>query len=121
MRNFRNAAIAGATALALTFGGTSVATAEEAPKPPASSEQQDNTQNPGLSSWVGQNIFKIGKHGEDGDVTDGQKLFGSSKDWENANEAGKRLYIFTAILGVTAAAALLIAPAYNFIKYGPFA
>ena len=121
MRNFLNAAIAGATALALTFGGTSVATAADAPESNNSSTQQDNTQNPGLSSWVGQNIFKIGEKGGKGDITDGEKLFGSSKDWENANEAGKRLYVFTAILGVTAVAALAIAPAYNFIKYGPFA
>lgn len=119
MRNFRNAAIAGATALALTFGGTSVATA--APETNNSSTQQDNTQTPGLSSKIGQGIFKIGEHGGTNDKTDGQKIFGSSKDWDNANEAGKRLYIFTAILGVTAAAALLIAPAYNFIKFGPFA
>ena len=108
MRNFRNVALAGATAVALTFGGTSVAAAETAPEP-------------GLSSRIGQDIFKIGEHGKEGDITDGQKLFGSSKDWDEVNEAGKRLYIFTAVLGTTAVAALLIAPAYNFVKFGPFA
>lgn len=120
MRTFRNAALAGATAVALTFGGASVATAApEEQGTPASS--QDTTQNPGLSSWVGQNIFNIGEHGSDTDKIDGGALFGSSKDWDEVNDAGKRLYILTAILGVSAVASLLIAPVYNFVKFGPFA
>ena len=116
MRNFRNAAIAGATALALTFGGTSVATAGA-----SETSQSQESQNPGLSSWVGKNIFNIGEHGSDTDEIDGEALFGSSKDWDKVNDAGKRLYILTAILGVSAVASLLIAPVYNFVKFGPFA
>lgn len=122
MRNLRNIALAGATAVALTFGSTSVAAADEPAQPQQNSQQgATDTPKPGLSSWVGQNIFGIGEHGGKGDKTDAQQIFGSSKDWANASTAGKRLYVFSVVLGITAILALLIAPIDNFIKYGPHA
>lgn len=123
MRNLRNIALAGATAVALTFGSTSVAIAEDANAQTQQSSQQGatDTPKPGLSSWVGQNIFGIGEHGGKGDKTDAQQIFGSSKNWADASTAGKRLYVFSVVLGITAILALLIAPIDNFIKYGPHA
>lgn len=122
MRNLRNIALAGATAAALTFGGTAVAAADEPAQPQQNSQQgATDTPKPGLSSWVGQNIFGIGEHGGKGDKTDAQQIFGSSKNWADASTAGKRLYVFSVVLGITAILALLIAPIDNFIKYGPHA
>ena len=64
MRNFRNAAIAGATAVALTFGGASVATAAEAPAKQdttaSSSQDNNNAQTAGLSSKIGHSILMTG-------------------------------------------------------------
>lgn len=101
---------------ALSFGSAPVAIAAT----PATGQSQES-QKPDLSSWADQNIFNIGEHGSETDEIDGENLFDFSRDWKNVSDAGKRLYIFTAILGVTSVAALLIAPAYNFVKFGPFA
>ena len=127
MRNFRNAAIAGATAVALTFGGASVATAAEAPAKEdttASSSSQDtgnNAQTAGLSSKIGHSIFGIEKQGDETDTLNGRNIFGSSKDHAAEPKAARVLYALTIVLGITAVGALLIAPIDNFIKYGPFA
>ena len=42
MRNFRMATLAGATAVAVAFGSTSVAFAEDAPTAPTNTDQQQS-------------------------------------------------------------------------------
>lgn len=125
MRNFRNAAIAGATAVALTFGGASVATAAEAPAKQdttaSSSQDNNNAQTAGLSSKIGHSIFGIEKQGDETDTLNGRNIFGSSKDHAAEPKAARVLYALTIVLGITAVGSLLIAPVDNFLKYGPFA
>ncbi len=125
MRNFRNAAIAGATAVALTFGGASVATAAEAPAKQdttaSSSQDNNNAQTAGLSSKIGHSIFGIEKQGDKTDTLNGRNIFGSSKDHAAEPKAARVLYALTIVLGITAVGSLLIAPIDNFLKYGPFA
>ena len=112
----RNAALAGATAIAVAFGGTTVASATEA----------KDTTNVSLSS-------KICAALEKDQNADGQAIFGSSKsEHGDANETGeyetlssqpawaKALYAATIIGGVGALLGGIIGPVYNFIVHGPF-
>ena len=133
MRNFRKAALAGATAVAVAFGSTAVATAAtegtEAPATPVAnvSVNPDNGKgdktagDSGLSSKAGNKL--------EGDKTAyGPALFGSTKG-EGAGEAEtynqqpvwakvfQALSIFTA---VSALVGLIVGPAYNFVVHGPF-
>lgn len=125
MRTFRNAALAGATALALTFGSTAVAVA-------APSEQSASEQNEGQAgdTSVETGIFETigGDHSNpDTYMTNGRALFGSSKGIDgdgNTREnptAAKVLYGITAVLGALSVFTMILAPLDNFIKYGPFA
>ncbi len=126
MRNFRNAAIAGATALALTFGGTAVAGAEETVDNPSATNQSASEQNKGGDKPRSSStrIFEsIGGDHSDPDtyMVNGRDLFGSSKNWDNVGTPAKVLYGLTVALGAVAAFGLILAPLDNFIKYGPFA
>jgi len=121
MRNFRNAAIAGATALALTFGGTAVAGAEETVDNQSASEQNQGGDKLRSSST---RIFEsIGGDHNDPDtyMVNGRDLFGSSKNWDEVGTPAKVLYGLTVALGAVAAFGAILAPLDNFIKYGPFA
>ena len=110
MRNFRNAAIAGATAVALTFGGASVATAAEQNEPTnASSSASWQT---GFGHLIG-NDHKTNVKGED--------LWGKERNPEATGQAAEVLRGLSIALGVFAGLTFLVAPAYNFIKFGPFA
>lgn len=113
MRNFRNAAIAGATAVALTFGGASVATAaEEAPA------KNDTTASSSDASWQTGLGHLLGND-HDAQVT-GEDLWGKERADDNPKVA-EVLRGLSIALGVFAGLTFLIAPAYNFVKFGPFA
>ncbi|MGX0629881.1 hypothetical protein ACUW8P_000988 [Corynebacterium afermentans] len=142
MRNFRKAALAGATAVAVAFGSTAVATAQtegtEAPEAPAyeaptrqAGKIDRNEQEAGSSTKIG-NFLGVWEKDEDGNVqlngTDGRALFGSSTDSETQNggdfgsqppyaKAGFVLSIFT---GVSALVGLIVGPLYNFFVHGDF-
>lgn len=127
MRTFRNSALAGATALALTFGG--VAVADAAPVSEQSATEQNLGNGDGDKS-AATGIFETigGDHNDrDSYMTDGRALFGSSKkiDGEgNVKEnptAAKVIYGITVALGALSVFTLILAPLNNFIKYGPFA
>lgn len=136
----RNAAVAGATALALTFGGSTVAFAQDAA--PTNVENQSKTAPNGkadttpedykasLSSKVG-NWFDKGEDDNIHTGANGQAIFGSSKH-ENcdANEtaecehlADQPTWAKTAYgVGVASAVASvigLIGVVYNFFVHGP--
>ncbi len=125
----RNAALAGATALAVAFGGSTVAFAAE------TTEQGDNTvtvekqsqsktgpdgvadttpedYTPSLSS-------KIGNKVEGDQAADGTAIFGSSKDFSGEPEWAKILYGVTIATGVAALVGNIIGPVYNFFVHGP--
>ncbi len=132
----RNAALAGATALAVAFGGSTVAFAAE------TTEQGDNTvtvekqsqskksqsktgpegvadttpedYKPSLSSKIG-NIEGL----ESDQAADGTAIFGSSKDFSEQPEWAKILYGVTVAAGVSALLGTIIGPVYNFFVHGP--
>lgn len=129
----RNAAIAGATALAVAFAGTTVASAQtDAPAAEDSSSydgifgssQQANsegeTENKGsLSSRIGDNLNADKE-------ADGRALFGSSKEneergatWEGQPAWAKALYIATVVAGVASALGVIVGPLHNFLVHGP--
>lgn len=142
MRNFRKAALAGATAVAVAFGSTAVATAAtegtEAPEAPVAAaptrtaEAKDNNgQEPGSATRIGHTLG-VWEKDKDGNVqlngTDGRALFGSSTDSETQNggnwgdqpgyaKAGYILSIFTA---VSAVVGLVVGPLYNYFVHGDF-
>lgn len=126
MRKFRNAALAGATAMALTFGGTSVAMAEEntdtQPAAPAGTSQQEKSTSSqtSLQHVIGRDIFQINPKDDTTNEVEGQKIFGE-KNWDEVPFGWKFLYGSTWALGIVAAIALVAGPIDNFIKYGPFA
>lgn len=107
MRNFRQVALAGATALAVTFGSTAVAAAGE-PAPPAVAES-----GPSLS-------HKIGKDLESDQKADGRAIFGVQKEGFEAQPAwAKLLYGLLIFNSAAAFFGLVVGPAYNFIVHGP--
>lgn len=122
MRNFRKAALAGATAAAVAFGSTAVATAEEKTGTEDITVQEKPTEGEGsLSSRIGDGLEKD-------QTAYGPALFGSSKgDAEGETETYEQqpawakvfhaLSIFTA---VSAVVGLIVGPAYNFVVHGPF-
>lgn len=105
MRTFRKAALAGATAVALTFGTASVATAQEAPVV---------EQGPSLSSQIGAAL-------DASQPADGREIFGSSKDLSSQPAWAQLLYAGSLIAGITSFVGLVVGPVYNFFVHGPFA
>lgn len=108
MRNFRQVALAGATALAVTFGTTAVATAEQ----------------PGTNVTATQNgpslSHKIGKHLDSETATDGREIFGAQKEgFEEQPAWAKLLYGLLIFNSAAAFFGLVVGPAYNFIVHGP--
>ena len=122
MRNFRNAAIAGATAVALTFGGTTVATAAEENQDTTATGSQENG-NSGSSegrSWQTAVGGSLGNGHGDSEVN-GRDLWGKKRNPEKNPEIAETLRGLSIALSVFAGLTFLIAPAYNFLKFGPFA
>lgn len=109
MRNFRQVALAGATALAVTFGSTAVATAET---PVTLSSAAEAESGPSLS-------HKIGKYLDSGTAADGRAIFGVQKDFEEQPAWAKLLYGLLIFNSAAAFFGLVVGPAYNFIVHGP--
>lgn len=107
MRNFRQVAIASATALAVTFGSTAVATAD--PDGPA---ETTTVNGPSLSS-------KIGTHLEADKPATGTDILGMEKDFEDLGAWAKLLYGLLIFNSAAALFGLVVGPAYNFIVHGP--
>ena len=127
MRNFRKAALAGATAVAVAFGSTAVATAAEQTDADQATEtvtvQEKPTEGEGsLSSRIGAGLDKD-------QTAYGPALFGSSKGQEEGeNETfeqqpawAKLFYAASIFTAVSALVGLIVGPAYNFVVHGPFA
>ncbi|WP_066526012.1 hypothetical protein [Corynebacterium bouchesdurhonense] len=115
MRNFQKAALAGATAVALTFGTTAVAIAEES----AGSTNQETTASSQPAGEKESLSSKIGRELEKNKPADGENIFGSSKDFSNEPAWAKILYGTTITAGVAAFIGLIVGPLYNFVVHGP--
>ncbi|AQQ15518.1 hypothetical protein CGLAU_07815 [Corynebacterium glaucum] len=126
MRNLRKAAFAGATAVAVAFGSTSVALAQDAA---ASSNNTTNATVQGVeqpTNAEGSLSSRIGNSLESDQTAYGPALFGSSKG-EAAGESetfeqqpvwAKILYGLSIFASVAAAFGLIVAPLYNFVVHG---
>lgn len=130
----RNAVIAGASAVAVAFAGTTVASAEETAATPSLSSQLREANNTGVyEGQEGQSettlSSKIGSWiGDKEDPANPISLFGSSKNGseEAADGDFSSQPVWAQIfygLGVGAAVAtfvgMIAGPLDNFIKYGP--
>lgn len=138
MRNFRKAALAGATAVAVAFGSTAVAIAEPAPTG-EENKAVDNYTAPirerdaakdavvdadGKVQGTGSsNIARsFGAVDEDGNLkgADGQALFGKEKpNFGKQPGWAKAGYVLTIFAAVSAAVGLIVGPLYNFVVHGP--
>ena len=119
----RNAAIAGATALAVAFGGTTVAVAAEGSSDAAqtapetnegSSQQGSSSEGQSFPNKVDQDLELEGEK-----EADGTKIFGSSKDFSEQPVWAKVLYSLTILGGIGAVLGGVIGPVVNFINHGP--
>jgi len=135
MRNFRKAALAGATAVAVAFGSTAVATAQTeedtkaaentyvAPARPVEDKDGKDGVKPGSSEKITHSKW-LEFRDKDGNLrgTDGTAIFGLKKkengfdDQPTYAKVGYGLTIFTA---VSAVVGLIVGPLYNFIVHGP--
>lgn len=103
MRSVRNAAVAGATVLALTLGTTTAIAQENAP-----------TTAPSLSSQLNTGLDLEGDQ-----PAKGEDIFGSSKDFEEQPAWAKALYALTVLGTAGAFVGLIAGPLYNFVVHGP--
>ena len=134
MRNFRKAALAGATAVAVAFGSTAVATAEtagtDAPEAPAYTapvrEVEDKDGKDGVepaSSHKITNSEWLEFRDKDGKLrgTDGEEIFGSQKDnFGDQPRYARIAYGATIFTAVSALVGLIVGPLYNFFVHGEF-
>ena len=127
MRNFRKAALAGATAVAVAFGSTAVATAAEQTDADQGTEnvvvQEKPTEGDGsLSSRIGAGL-------ESDQTAYGPAIFGSSKGSEEGEKEtyeqqpawAKAFHAISIFTAESALVGLIVGPAYNFVVHGPFA
>ncbi|MCG7277671.1 hypothetical protein MHJ95_01515 [Corynebacterium imitans] len=124
MRNFRKAALAGATAVAVAFGSTTMAVAEDKKNEPAESPivatqpGEDTEGNGSLSSKVG-NAFEATDENGKATGADGKAIFGSKKDGFGDQPAwAKAFYALTVFSAVSAFIGLVVGPSYNFVIHG---
>ena len=134
MRNFRKAALAGATAVAVAFGSTAVATAEtagtDAPEAPAYTapvrEVEDKDGKDGVKPGSSHKITNsewLQFRDEDGNLrgTDGEEIFGSQKDnFGDQPRYARIAYGATIFTAVSALVGLIVGPLYNFFVHGDF-
>lgn len=132
MRNFRKAALAGATAVAVAFGSTAVATAEtegtEAPKAPYTApvrevkakDSKDGVE-PASSNKIVQSEW-LQFRDEDGNLrgTDGEAIFGKKDNFNAQPRYAKLGYGATIFTAVSALVGLIVGPLYNFFVHGDF-
>ncbi len=129
----RNAALAGATALAVAFGGSTVAFAETTEQgdntvtvedQSQSNQSQSNTAPDGKADTTPEDYTpslssKIGSKVEGDQAADGTAIFGSSKDFSGQPEWAKILYGLTVVAGLGTLLGTIIGPVHNFLVHGP--
>lgn len=131
----RNAAIAGATAIAVAFGGTTIASAEEANNDEnissnvegtssdlssdedAASEEEGNGGS--LSSKIGDSDL-VDKGEDDNKNTqfNGRDVFGSSKDHDNIPSWAESFYALTIVASIGSLIGLVVGPVANYFQFG---
>ena len=132
MRNFRKAALAGATAAAVAFGSTAVATAETTAAESTTTVERDTRTveptvdgkdgvEPGSSAKIANSEWLEFRKDDELQGTDGEALFGSSKEGFNEQPRYAKIgYGATVFTAVSAIIGLIVGPLYNFIVHGDF-
>ncbi|MGO3199947.1 MAG: hypothetical protein ACTIKY_08335, partial [Corynebacterium casei] len=125
-------AIAGATAIAVAFGGTTIASAEEATNDENISSNVEGTSSDlssdpeGEESDGGSLSSKIGDSGlvnkgdDDNKNTqfNGRDVFGSSKNFENVPSWAESFYALTIVASIGSLIGLVVGPAANYFQFG---
>lgn len=123
MRSLRKAAVAGAAAVTMAFGTTSVAVAQDdvcsTPTDNVDTcvpldddyKTENDPDNPSLSSQIGRSLDR-----EEG-VT-GTELFGQDTDLSSAPDWAQAFYALTVVAGLGSLVGLVVGPIYNAIVHG---
>lgn len=123
MRSIRKTAVAGAAAVTMAFGTTSVAVAQEdiCSTPTDNVEQciplddgyqtENDPENPSLSSQIGRDLER-----EEG--TTGTALFGTDTDISSAPAWAQAFQALTVVAGLGSLIGLVVGPIYNAIVHG---
>lgn len=141
MRSFRTAAVAGASALALTFSTTAVATAQDGddllpPENGVTQEENDSIDQggndvpvedyeptapepdedyePSLSSDI-----NTGSSLEGDQPAQGPAIFGSSKELDSQPRWAQLLYGASILGGIGSLIGVIVGPIVNFLNHGP--
>lgn len=133
MGTFRKAALAGATAVAIAFGSTAVATAQDAEGPATGTAGTADTSSPYNESVTGNDpenpslSARIGRDLDSQETVTALDIFGGSSHKPEHEAApfdelpgwAQALYV-TGIVGAIASfIGLIVAPIANFIQFGP--
>ncbi|MEY8577507.1 hypothetical protein AALI21_04245 [Corynebacteriaceae bacterium 6-324] len=130
----RNAAIAGATAIAVAFGGTTIASAQQNDEENVSSDVENTSSelssdedaaseeegNGGsLSSRIGDSELVDKGEGDDKNTQfNGRDVFGSSKDHDNIPSWAQSFYALTIVASIGSLIGLVVGPAANYFQFG---
>ncbi|AGN19514.1 hypothetical protein J433_02510 [Corynebacterium glutamicum MT] len=109
MRSFHTAAVAGLTAIALSVGSATVATAEES----------DQNLSSGFSALSSGSAAATGKDWDADQPVKGEDMFGEvhERDNENTPAWAKNMYDLTVIGGIASLLGVIVFPAYNYLVY----
>ena len=130
----RNAAIAGATAIAVAFGGTTIASAQENEEENVSSNventssdlssdedaaSEEESNGGSLSSKIGDSDL-VNKGEDDNKNTEfnGRDVFGSSKDHDNIPSWAQSFYALTIVASIGSLIGLVVGPVANYFQFG---
>ncbi|ALC06190.1 hypothetical protein CDES_08990 [Corynebacterium deserti GIMN1.010] len=110
MRSFRTAAVAGLTAVALSVGSASVATAAEDDRASLSS---------GFAALSSGGAEAVGKDWDADQPVTGEDIFGDEhkRDDENTPAWAKNMYDLTLLGGIASLLGVIVFPAYNYLVY----
>lgn len=120
MRSFRSAAVAGATAMAVAFGGTTIATAQDAEVVEVHEDTTTNGNKFDDGETGGSLSSKIGGKTDATEPANGTAIFGSSKDGFGDQPAWAKIMYGATILGAVGTfIGAIVGPIYNYIHHGP--
>lgn len=109
MRSFRTAAVAGVTALALSMGTASIASAQD--------EDSNANLSSGFSALSSGGVAGVGDEWDADQPANGRDTLGSSTDHESQPAWAKNMHDLTWLGGIASLLGVIIFPAYNYLVY----
>lgn len=110
MRSFRTAAVAGITALALSMGTASIATAQE----DTNTNANLSSVFPALSSG---GVAAVGEEWDAGTPVTGEDAFGEEHNRDDLPAWVQNMYDLTWIGAIASVLGVIVFPAYNYLVY----